>query len=100
MDFFFAHVPASGSILNALAIVIGSLAGLALHARLPQRFVAITFQGLGLLTLFLGVFMAQRTQSFLVMAFSNYLLQKIQIWLFKNCHFLHTFQVFILFKIP
>ena len=70
MDFFFSHVPASGSVLNALAIVIGSLAGLALHSRLPQRFVAITFQGLGLLTLFLGVFMAQRTQSFLVMAFS------------------------------
>lgn len=70
MDFFFAHVPASGSVLNAFAITIGSLAGIALHSRLPQRFVSITFQGLGLLTLFLGVFMAQRTQNFLVMAFS------------------------------
>lgn len=70
MDFFFSNVPASGSILNALAIVAGSLAGLALHSRLPEKYTSITFQGLGLLTLFLGVHMAQRTQSFLVMAFS------------------------------
>ena len=70
MDFFFSHVPASGSILNAAAIVAGSLAGLALHARLSARYTSITFQGLGLLTLFLGVHMAQKTQSFLVMAFS------------------------------
>ena len=70
VDLFFNHVPASGSIMNALAIVVGSLAGLALHSRLPQRFVTITFQGLGLLTLFLGMFMAQKTQNTLVMAFS------------------------------
>ncbi|MDD4020378.1 MAG: DUF554 domain-containing protein [Synergistales bacterium] len=70
VDFFFSHIPAAGSILNATAIVVGSLAGLILHSRLPRRFTAITFQGLGLLTIFLGIFMAQRTQSFLVMAFS------------------------------
>ena len=70
VDFFFQHVPASGSILNAAAIMFGGLAGLMLHSRLSQRYVAITFQGLGLLTLFLGFFMAQRTQSILIMAFS------------------------------
>ncbi|MGI6784063.1 MAG: DUF554 domain-containing protein [Aminivibrio sp.] len=70
MDSFFSGVPAAGSILNALAIVAGSLAGIALHSRLPERYTSITFQGLGLLTLFLGVHMAQRTGSFLVMAFS------------------------------
>ncbi|NLA91081.1 MAG: DUF554 domain-containing protein, partial [Synergistaceae bacterium] len=70
MDLFFKHVPASGSIMNAMAIVAGSLAGLALHSRLPQRFVTITFQGPLLRTLFLGMFIAPKTQNSLVMAFS------------------------------
>ena len=70
MDFFLNHIPASGSLLNSLAIVIGSLAGLALHSRLSQRYVAISFQGLGLLSLFLGLFMAQHTKNFLLMAVS------------------------------
>jgi len=70
VDFFFQHVPASGSVLNAAAIVLGGLAGLMLHSRLSQRFITITFQGLGLFTLFLGFVMAQRTQSVLIMVFS------------------------------
>lgn len=70
MDFFFQHVPVSGSVLNAAAIVLGGLAGLLLHSRLSQRFITITFQGLGLFTLFLGFLMAQRTQSVLIMVFS------------------------------
>lgn len=70
MDFFFQHVPVFGSVLNAAAIVLGGLAGLLLHSRLSQRFITITFQGLGLFTLFLGFLMAQRTQSVLIMVFS------------------------------
>ncbi len=70
MIFFLDHIPAAGSVLNSAAILIGSLAGLAFRSRLPQRYVAITFQGLGLLTVFLGVFMAQKTHNFLILAFS------------------------------
>ena len=70
MNFFFEQIPAAGSILNAGAVVLGSLVGLAFHSRLPQRYIGITFHGLGLLTLFLGVFMAQKTQNFLILAFS------------------------------
>lgn len=70
MDFFFSSVPASGSILNFAAILLGGLVGLGLHSRLPQRFVMIAFQGMGLLTLYLGILMAQKTQNFLVLALS------------------------------
>ncbi len=70
MDFFFQHVPVSGSVLNAAAIALGGLVGLLLHSRLSQRFITITFQGLGLFTIFLGFLMAQRTQSVLIMVFS------------------------------
>ena len=70
MNFFFDQIPAAGSIVNAAAVVLGSLVGLAFHSRLPQRYIGITFHGLGLLTLFLGVFMAQKTQNFLILAFS------------------------------
>ncbi|MDI9370454.1 MAG: DUF554 domain-containing protein [Synergistaceae bacterium] len=70
MDLFFKCVPASGALLNAAAIIVGGLAGLILHSRLSDRYVEITFQGLGLFTLMLGFQMALKTQSAIIMVFS------------------------------
>jgi len=60
----------TGTIVNAAAIIGGSLIGMMFHARLPKRVTAIIFQGLGLFTLFLGFTMATETEHFLIMIFS------------------------------
>jgi len=57
----------TGTIVNVLAVVAGSLIGLLIRSRLPERFVKIVFQAIGLFTLFLGVWMALRTQEFLIL---------------------------------
>lgn len=44
-----------GPLVNALAIVAGGLAGLALSVRMPERVRCIVFQGLGLCVFILGV---------------------------------------------
>ncbi len=50
-----------GTIVNIIAIIVGGIIGLFLHKRLPQRFVNIFFQVIGLFTLFLGISMALKT---------------------------------------
>lgn len=45
----------SGTLLNALTILVGSSLGLLLRGRLPERFVTTTMQAIGLTTLFIGV---------------------------------------------
>lgn len=59
-----------GTLINVGAIILGSLIGLAIHARLPERMTRIAFQGIGLFTIFLGFTMAAKTSNFLVMIFS------------------------------
>ncbi len=59
-----------GTLINAGAIITGSIVGLLFHARLPKRIVKIIFQGIGLFTLFLGFSMAAKTNNFLIMIFS------------------------------
>lgn len=59
-----------GTLINAAAVILGSLIGLAIHARLPERLTRIAFQGIGLFTVFLGFTMAAKTSNFLVMIFS------------------------------
>ena len=60
----------TGTLINTAAVVAGSLMGLLIHSKLPPRIIAITFQGIGLFTVFIGFFMAQRTQNPLVMILS------------------------------
>ncbi len=60
----------TGTLINAAAIISGSLIGLLFHARLPDRFVKILFQAIGLFTLFIGVKMAMSTQNVLVLVLS------------------------------
>jgi len=43
------------TLVNTLAVVIGSLAGMAFHGRLTQRFRIILFQSIGLATLVIGL---------------------------------------------
>ncbi len=59
-----------GSLVNAGAIVLGSLIGCALHSRFPERFRSIVFQGLGLGVLLLGFQMAFKVQDIIVVLFS------------------------------
>lgn len=59
-----------GTIVNAAAIVVGSSIGLLAHSRLPQKIQTIVFQGLGLVTLLLGISMALKTENFLVVVLS------------------------------
>lgn len=59
-----------GTFINVGAVIAGSLVGLFFHARLPKRFTAVAFQGIGLFTLFIGFTMAAKTKSLLVLVFS------------------------------
>ncbi len=59
-----------GTLINAGAVILGSLLGLLIHSRLPKNLTHIVFQGIGLFTLFLGINMAAKTSNFLIMIFS------------------------------
>ena len=59
-----------GPLVNAAAVIAGGLFGLALGARLPERMRAIVFQGLGLCTLVIGMQMAFKTASPVMLIFS------------------------------
>lgn len=59
-----------GTLINAGAVIAGSLAGLIIHSRLPKKITKIVFQGIGLFTIFLGINMAIKTNNFLIMIFS------------------------------
>ena len=48
----------TGTIINVLAVILGSLIGISFNRKLPDRFVKIFFQIVGLFTLFLGLMMA------------------------------------------
>jgi uncharacterized protein len=60
----------TGTLINALAIIVGGITGLFIHSRLPERFSRIVFHGIGLFTVFLGFSMALKTGNYLVMIFS------------------------------
>lgn len=59
-----------GTLINAGAIILGGIIGLLIHSKLPKRIISITFQAIGLFTLFLGFLMALKAQNFLLMIFS------------------------------
>lgn len=56
----------TGTILNVTTVLIGSAVGLLLGARLPDRVRVAAMQGLGLVTLLIGVQMALRTENVLI----------------------------------
>lgn len=56
-----------GTIVNVITVVIGGSIGLLLNKKLPDRFVKIFFQAIGLFTLFLGFSMALKSTHILHM---------------------------------
>ena len=56
-----------GTIVNAIAILLGGAFGLFLNTKLPKRFITIFFQVIGLFTFFLGISMALNTTHVLYM---------------------------------
>src|SRR3989304_3700236 len=59
-----------GTLANVVAIVIGTLIGLMLKQRLPERFNSIAMQGLGLVTSLIGLKMMIITQNALIVLVS------------------------------
>ncbi|MEM2092620.1 MAG: DUF554 domain-containing protein [Candidatus Bathyarchaeia archaeon] len=59
-----------GTLVNAVAVVVGSLIGIFLRGRFPDRVKSIVFQGIGLVTLFIGFQMAMKTGNLVVLFFS------------------------------
>ncbi len=59
-----------GTLVNVATVVAGSTIGILFKSRLPQRFIKIFFQVIGLFTLYLGVSMALKSTHVLQMVFS------------------------------
>lgn len=59
-----------GTLVNAAAVIAGSLAGLLFNKKLPEKYVTPVFQAIGIFTLFLGLKMAFMTDHILLMVFS------------------------------
>ena len=59
-----------GTIANAGAIVAGGLLGVVIHSRLSQKMIDIVFQGLGLVTFVLGVSLALKSESIILIVIS------------------------------
>ena len=60
----------TGTIINCIAIIVGCIFGLILKEHFPKRMSAILFQGIGLVTLILGIQMAIRAKDILLIIFS------------------------------
>ena len=59
-----------GTLVNVGAVIAGSLLGLVIHKRMPEKITKLVFQAIGLFTLFLGFTMAGKTSNYLIMIFS------------------------------
>ena len=59
-----------GTLVNVATVVAGSLIGILFKSRLPERFIKIFFQVIGLFTLYLGFSMALKSTHVLQMVFS------------------------------
>lgn len=59
-----------GTLINAGAIFLGSMLGLLLNRKLPEKIAQTAFNGIGVFTIFLGVSMAMKTQNYLILVFS------------------------------
>lgn len=59
-----------GTLVNAAAVIAGSLLGLLFHRRFPEKIRSIVFQGIGLTTLLIGMQMALKIDNLLILIFS------------------------------
>ncbi|MFT4679449.1 MAG: putative membrane protein YqgA involved in biofilm formation [Flavobacteriales bacterium] len=56
-----------GTLINALTITIGSFLGMGLNQKMPEKYIKIVFQALGLFTLFVGIESALQTRNMLIL---------------------------------
>ena len=59
-----------GTYVNAVAVVLGSLVGMILRGRFPEKIKDMVFQGIGLVTLFIGFQMSLKTSNLVILFFS------------------------------
>ena len=59
-----------GTIVNVATVLAGSMIGILLKSRLPEKLTHTVFQALGLFTLALGFIMAIKAHNFLIIVFS------------------------------
>lgn len=59
-----------GTLINVIAVIIGSLIGLIFHSKLSKKLTDTAFYGVGLFTIVLGISMAIKTNNFLIMIIS------------------------------
>jgi uncharacterized membrane protein YqgA involved in biofilm formation len=59
-----------GSLVNMLAVVGGSIAGLLLHGKFPDRYRTVAFQAIGLCTILIGIQMTLKVQDILILIVS------------------------------
>lgn len=60
----------TGTLINAGAILVGGTIGILFHSKIPQKYIKIVFQGIGLFTLFVGIAMTLKTNNYLILVFS------------------------------
>ncbi len=58
------------TLVNTLAVLLGSAVGLGLHGRIAERFKVILFQSIGLITLIIGLRDAFKTEDIPILALS------------------------------
>jgi uncharacterized membrane protein YqgA involved in biofilm formation len=58
-------MPGTGTIINVITVIIGSGMGLLLRNRLSERYKSIILQGVGILTLVIGIQMTLKTENIL-----------------------------------
>jgi len=59
-----------GTIINVLAVILGSFLGLCLKPRIPPKIHQRVFQGIGLVTLLIGLQMALKVENLILLIFS------------------------------
>lgn len=55
----------TGTLVNTGAVIAGSVVGIMIHSKLPQKMVNIVFQGIGLFTIAIGISLSLQSQNML-----------------------------------
>jgi uncharacterized membrane protein YqgA involved in biofilm formation len=63
-------MPGTGTIINIITVIIGSSLGLMLRSRLNERYKLVILQGVGILTMVIGIQMALKTENILILLIS------------------------------
>ncbi len=88
-----------GTLLNAGMIAAGSLVGMMIRSRLPEKMVGIIFQGLGLFTMAIGIAMSLRSDNLILAVISIVSGAVIGQWIDLDRH-LKRFSEFLQHKLP